>query len=119
MPVYSIPDPETLQREIQASHERCRQFGVDPNDTCNLLQNRLKPEELAVRLEQNREFLEIASVQVGGRYQFVCGAGFVVNIADNEGYILDIIGDKLVLEELAGGNCCPGSRFHGRMKQKT
>jgi transcriptional regulator of acetoin/glycerol metabolism len=75
MPVYSIPDIETLHREIQASHERCRQFGVDPNDTCNLLQYRLKPEKLAVRLEQNREFLEIASVQVGERYQFVAGTG--------------------------------------------
>ena len=60
MPAYSIPDPETLHREIQASHERCRQFGVNPNDNCNLLQDRLTPEELEFRFEQNREFLEIA-----------------------------------------------------------
>ena len=111
MPAYSIPEPETLLREIQASHERCRQFGVDPNDTRNLLQNRLKPEELAVRLERNREFLEIASAQIGELYQFVADAGFAVNIADNEGYILHIIGDKPVLEELAAGNCCPGYRW--------
>jgi hypothetical protein len=100
MPVYSIPDPETLHREIQASHERCRKFGVNPNDTRNLRQNRLTDEELAVRLEQNREFLEIATAQIGELYQFVSGAGFAVNIADNEGYILHIIGDKPVLEEL-------------------
>jgi hypothetical protein len=55
MSVYSIPDPKTLHRQIQASHERCRQHGVNPNETCNLRQNRLKPEELAFRLEQNRE----------------------------------------------------------------
>jgi transcriptional regulator with PAS, ATPase and Fis domain len=111
MPSYTIPDPETLHREIQASHERCRHFGVNPNDTCNLLQNRLKPEELAVRLEQNRDFLEIATAQIGELYQFVSGAGFAVNIADSEGYILHIIGDKPVVEELAGGNCCPGYRW--------
>jgi len=111
MPVYSIPDPEILHREIQASHERCRQYGVNPNDNCNLLQNRLKPEELAVRLEQNRAFLEIAAAQIGELYQFVSGAGFAVNIADNEGYILHIIGDKPVLEKLAAGNCCPGYRW--------
>ena len=114
MPSYSIPDPETLHREIQASHERCRQFGVNPNDTCNLLQSRLKPEELAVRLEQNRDFLEIATAQIGELYQFVSGAGFAVNIADNEGYILHIIGDKPVLEKLAAGNCCPGYRWTER-----
>jgi len=111
MPAYSIPDPETLHREIQASHERCRQHGVNPNDNCNLLQNRLKPEELEVRLEQNRAFLEIATAQIGELYQFVSGAGFAVNIADNEGYILHIIGDKPVLEKLAAGNCCPGYRW--------
>jgi transcriptional regulator with PAS, ATPase and Fis domain len=114
MPSYSIPDPETLHREIQASHERCRQFGVNPNDTCNFLQNRLKPDELAVRLEQNRDFLEIATAQIGELYQFVSGAGFAVNITDNEGYILHIIGDKPVLEELAAGNCCPGYRWTER-----
>ena len=114
MPAYSIPDPETLQREIQASHERCRQQGVNPNETRNLLQNRLKPEELAFRLAQNREFLEIATAQIEELYQFVCGAGFAVNIADNEGYILHIIGDLPVLEELAAGNCCPGYRWTER-----
>jgi len=111
MPAYSIPDPETLHREIQASHERCRQFGVNPNDNCNLLQDRLAPEELEFRFEQNREFLEIAIAQIEELYQFVCGAGFAVNIADNEGYILHIIGDELVLAELAAGNCCPGYRW--------
>ena len=111
MPAYSIPDPETLHREIQASHERCRQFGVNPNDNCNLLQDRLPPEELEFRFEQNREFLEIAIAQIEELYQFVCGAGFAVNIADNEGYILHIIGDELVLAELAAGNCCPGYRW--------
>ena len=60
MPVHSSPDPETLQREIQALDGGCRQHGVNPNDTCNLRQNRLMPEQLAFRLEQNREFLEIA-----------------------------------------------------------
>ena len=111
MPAYSIPDPESLQREILASHERCRQFGVNPNDNCNPLQNRLTPEELAFRFEQNREFLEIAIAQIGELYQFVSGAGFAVNIADNEGYILHIIGDEPVLAELAAGNCCPGYRW--------
>ena len=84
MPAYSIPDPESLHREIQASHERCRQLGVNPNDTRNILQNRLTPEELAFRFEQNREFLEIAIAQIEELYQFVSGAGFAVNIADNE-----------------------------------
>jgi transcriptional regulator of acetoin/glycerol metabolism len=77
---------------------RCRYFGVISNNTCNLLQNWLKAEELTVKLEQSREFLEIAAAQSAELYQFVCDAGFAVNIADNESYILHIIGDQPVLE---------------------
>jgi hypothetical protein len=85
MTAYSIPDLETLQREIQASHERCRRHGVNPNETRNRLQNRLKPEELAFRLAQNREFLEIATAQIEELYQFVAGAG--LDFIDREVFI--------------------------------
>jgi len=63
MPADSIPNPETLHRKIQVSHVRCRQLGVISNSTCNLLQNRLKIEELVVKLLQHRAFLKIATAQ--------------------------------------------------------
>jgi transcriptional regulator with PAS, ATPase and Fis domain len=108
---YFIPDPESLQREIRLSHERCRRLGVDPGETRNPRQKRLDQIELNVRLEQNREFLDIAVAQIEELYQFVAGAGFAVNIADREGYILHIIGDSPILEKLASGNCGPGYRW--------
>jgi transcriptional regulator of acetoin/glycerol metabolism len=111
MPMYNIPDPETIRREIHASHERCRQLGVNPEETRNPRQKRLTSEELALRREQNREFLDIAAAQMEELYQFVAGAGFACNIADRDGYILHDIGDKPILDELAGGNCCPGYRW--------
>jgi len=108
---YSIPNPQTLKQEISASHERCCRYGVNPNDRRNPHQKRLTPEKLKERLEQNSEFLDIATNQIGELYQFVAGAGFAVNIADKEGYILHIIGDKPTLEKLSAGNCCPGYRW--------
>lgn len=111
MPRYAIPDRETLLREIGDSHQRCRQYGVNPNETRNSRQRRLTPEELTRRLEQNRDFLNIATAQIAELYQFVAGAGFAVNIADRDGYILHIIGDSPILERLAAGNCCPGFRW--------
>jgi transcriptional regulator of acetoin/glycerol metabolism len=111
MPKYAIPDPQTLSHEIQASHERCRGFGVDPGATRNPRQKRLSQEELNNRLAQNRDFLDIAIAQIEELYQFVAGAGFAVNMADREGYILHIIGDSPILEKLADGNCCPGYRW--------
>jgi len=111
MPMYNIPDPETVRREIEASYERCRQYGVDPEDTRNPRQKRLTAEQLAQRLELNREFLAIAAAQMEELYQFVAGAGFAVNIADRDGYILHDIGDQPILDELSRGNCCPGFRW--------
>jgi transcriptional regulator of acetoin/glycerol metabolism len=111
MPMYNIPDPETVRREIEASYERCKQYGVNPEDTRNSGQKRLTSEQLAQRLELNKEFLDIAAAQMEELYQFVAGAGFAVNIADRDGYILHDIGDKPILDELSLGNCCPGYRW--------
>ena len=111
MPSYSIPNPQILKQEIAASHERCHNLGVNPKDRRNPHQKRLTPGKLQERLGQNRDFLDIATNQIGELYQFVAGAGFAVNIADKEGYILHIIGDKPILEKLADGNCCPGFRW--------
>ena len=111
VPSYSIPDPETLQMEIRGSHERCRRMGVDPDTLQNPLQELLTAEELKIRLQQNKDFLNIAHSQIEELYQFVAGAGFAVNIADRDGYILDIIGDSPIVEKLHAGNCTPGFRW--------
>ena len=111
MPLHNIPDPEIVQREIEASYERCRRYGVNPEETRNPRQKRLTDEQLAQRLELNRDFLDIATAQMEALYQFVAGAGFAVNIADRDGYILHDIGDPPILEELAKANCCPGYRW--------
>jgi len=111
MPSYSIPNPQVLRQEIAASHERCRRYGVNPQDRRNPNQKRLSTEQLKEKLEQNRDFLDIATNQIGELYQFVAGASFAVNIADKDGYILHIIGDESILAKLEAGNCCPGYRW--------
>jgi transcriptional regulator of acetoin/glycerol metabolism len=114
MTAYAIPDPEVLQQEIAASHERCRGYGIDPLDRRNPNQVRLTPQELEARLAHNRRFLKVASLQIQELYQFVAGAGFAVTLADRDGYILQSIGDEATLKHLAEGNCTPGFRWTER-----
>jgi len=106
-----IPDPDVLRREIIASHERCRQYGIDPLITCNLAQAHLSSEELTIRRKQNKDFLEVATAQLQELYQVIASAGFIVSITESEGYIIHLIGDRLALERLATGNCIPGYRW--------
>lgn len=106
-----IPDPIALKREIEASHQRCRSHHISPDDVFNPQQKKLSPVELKRRLDENREFLDIAIAHMEELYQFVEGAEFVVNIADRDGYILHIIGDKPLLDQMKAGNCWPGYRW--------
>lgn len=111
MPSCTIPSPEVLQREISASHARCQEYGLDPNMACNPHQVHLSSSELAVRRQKNKDFLDVATTQIRELYRFVAGANFVVTLADKDGYILEIIGDKSLLEELTAGNLRPGYRW--------
>ncbi|MBU0465260.1 MAG: sigma 54-interacting transcriptional regulator [Proteobacteria bacterium] len=111
MSARAIPDPITLRKEIKDSHERCRQYGVNPEDKGSKTQKCLDSGELSRRLADNRQFLNIAGAQMEELYQFVAGAGFVVNITDRDGYILQMVGDPYLLKKMAAGNCSPGYRW--------
>ncbi|MCP4021315.1 MAG: PAS domain-containing protein [Desulfobacteraceae bacterium] len=109
---YSIPDPETMVKEIEMSHERCKQYDIDPNEYRSVHHECLSKEDLKVRLEQNRPFLDIVVSHLESLYQFVAGAGFAVNIADKDGYILHALGDRPIMEFLENANCSPGYRWN-------
>lgn len=114
MAPITIPSPTVLRREILASHERARRYGIDPTMTHNREHIHLSPEELQTRCSQNEDFLEVAQAQISELYRFVAGAGFVAALVDKEGFILETIGDSPILEELVAGNCCPGYRWTER-----
>jgi sigma-54 dependent transcriptional regulator, acetoin dehydrogenase operon transcriptional activator AcoR len=107
----AIFDTERLREEIEASHERCRRFGVDPENNSRLSLKPLSPEELSLRLAKNRSFLDIAIAQIEEIYQFVAGAGFVMSLTDREGYILYHLGDPVLIKKMKETNCRPGYRW--------
>ena len=109
----SHPDDEStaFRSEIADSHDRSRQFGVDPSNTRDPSQVHLTQEELTARREANRDLLDVAHVQIQELYRFVAGAGFAGAIVDREGFLLDSIGDAPMLETLRSGNFIPGYRW--------
>jgi len=111
MASHSVNESPTFRPEIADSHDRCRQFGIDPSATRNLSQVHLTQEELTARREANRDLLDVACVQIQELYRFVAGAGFAVGVVDREGFLLDIIGDSPLLEILRNGNFIPGYRW--------
>ena len=114
MAPVTIPSPTVLRREILASHERTRRYGIDPTVKLNREHIHLNPEELQARCGKNKDFLKVARAQISELYRFVSGAGFVAALVDKEGFILETTGDNPVLEALEDGNCRPGYRWTER-----
>ena len=60
----TIFDPTSLESEIRQSHERSRQYGIDPNKIINPKHVRLSPKSLQDLLEENQDYFSIDSGQM-------------------------------------------------------
>jgi transcriptional regulator with PAS, ATPase and Fis domain len=114
MKSHQILQPNILKEEIRKSHERSKRYGIDPNCVVDPNQVRLSPKELKLRQNQNRIFFDTAVRQLKDLYSIIRGGGFVMILADHEGYFLHIIGDPSTLEGLSQVNCAPGFRWSER-----
>jgi sigma-54 dependent transcriptional regulator, acetoin dehydrogenase operon transcriptional activator AcoR len=100
-----------LHRDIiRASHKRSIDSGVE--------RERVQPNrvvqgvELERRLERNKRFLQIASPFVQLLYEFVAGEGFIVALTDNEGCLLEIIGDEAIMGQTRPYGLVRGALMH-------
>lgn len=88
---YSFMRPEILE-----SWERSRSYLVDPTHPKAAI---LCAEDLNKRINSNLLLLETARPYMEKLYSIVEGSGFYLLIADKDGYILDLIGDKDIIEK--------------------
>lgn len=89
-------------------------MGFEPNCVVDPNQVRLSPKELKLHQNQNRIFFDTPVRQLKDLYSIIRGGGFVMILADHDGYFLHIIGDPATLEGLAHVNCAPGFRWSER-----
>lgn len=81
-----------LRPQILESWIRCQQAGVNPYN--NSIHSRLEAADLRKMLSKQRELVKIAKPIMSNLYQFVQGSGFVVALADERGYIMEMFGDQ-------------------------
>ncbi|MFX4262227.1 sigma-54-dependent Fis family transcriptional regulator [Pelotomaculum propionicicum] len=102
-------DITTVRPVIQKSWERCQLLGVNPYQ--KKVPKVLGSEALKKLIYKNMDWLKIAFPVVESLYKFVAGSGFVVTVADQNGYLLKVIGETEVVEAIAHGNFIPGSNW--------
>jgi len=91
--------PDSVRAEIAASWERCYAAGVNPFDGVS---HRVLPSvELRKLLLAKQSLIEIAKPFMNNLYNFVAGSGFLALLTDEQGYILEHIGDPEILAQAA------------------
>jgi sigma-54 dependent transcriptional regulator, acetoin dehydrogenase operon transcriptional activator AcoR len=92
---------------IEASHERCINKGVKPE---NIFSTKvLEGEALIQKLVQNKELIKTAAPFLEHLYNFVRGSDFFVILNDEKGCILSVTGDEKILSEAHRYKMIPGA----------
>ena len=94
-----------LRQEIALSWKRCLQSNIDP------VKNKVSliTPDLKVLTEQQRDFLRVARPHMKKLYESVKGMGFIVLLADAEGIILDLFGDRKMFNLAESLSLVPGA----------
>jgi transcriptional regulator of acetoin/glycerol metabolism len=93
---YSFMRPEILESWI-----RSRDFKVDPYKRKTEI---LPADEIHAKLEENRMLIETVRPYMEHLYSMVEGSGFYLMLCDQDGYVLDLLGDRDIIEQSEHGS---------------
>ncbi|MBT9171634.1 MAG: Acetoin dehydrogenase operon transcriptional activator AcoR [Syntrophomonadaceae bacterium] len=107
-----LPQHSEIRQIVLDSWERCRKWGVSPLQT--QVEEVISFQGLDNRCAKNQELISVALPIMEKLYHFVAGSGFIVSLADNEGYLLKIIGDQEIASTAQNGNFKVGANWSER-----
>lgn len=92
---------------ITESHKRCLKYGIKKD----MLYSKkiIEGEELQNRLAEKNELIVTSEPFINEMYNFVKGSNFFVILTDEEGCILNVVGDEEILKEAYAFKMIPGA----------
>ena len=87
---------ENREEIIKKSHERSRKYGIQREQVVS--KKILKGQAVVDNIKKNEELIRTAAPFMKIVYDFLIGSGFFIILTDKEGCILNIIGDKGILD---------------------
>lgn len=88
----NLDDQLLLPAEIADSWVRCSRLALNPGD--GRAQNILEQASVRGMLERNQELISIAKPFMANLYEFFRNSGFMVVLADANGYVMESFGDR-------------------------
>ncbi len=102
--IYTGKVHPKVRREIADSWLRCRKYGVDPYNG----KGSIKHPNVDKLINKNSELISVARPVIESIYSMVRGSGFALFLVDKDGYIIDVIGDKDIMERVEELNFLKG-----------
>ncbi|ABD87520.1 sigma-54-dependent Fis family transcriptional regulator [Rhodopseudomonas palustris] len=106
-----IPPPGLLNTTVSRSWERCLKSGLEPL-AGPATPDPVSPPQLKQALEQRREWLRQARPIVEYLYSQVSGSGSMVILADDQGLLIEALGDAEFLKRAERVALQPGACWH-------
>jgi PAS domain S-box-containing protein len=103
-----ILDVQQLRPEVANSWKRCRSLKVDPYEEEKCIINL---PELRERLYNKQHLVKVARPFMDNLYNFVKGSGFQVVLTDEQGYLLEVLGDNDIVSRTKQVMLCPGGNW--------
>jgi transcriptional regulator of acetoin/glycerol metabolism len=105
-------DTDAVREIILDSWRRCSSARVDPHN--HNIHPHLAAGQLTTLLAHHQQLLAVAQPFMADLYAIVKGTGFVVVLADENGHLLEILGDEGAKERPMTSNFFVGASWHER-----
>jgi len=103
----TISENQISKPYVQSSFERCVQYEIDENMVTS--KKIIDANELNRKLLDNKDLIITAKPFIDQLHDFVKGSDFFIILTDNEGCILSITGDELILDNAKQYMMIPGA----------
>ncbi|WP_392486088.1 sigma-54-dependent Fis family transcriptional regulator [Haloimpatiens sp. FM7315] len=103
---------ELVRKEISDSWMRCKKYGVD---SMNGKGNNKYNVDVKIKAKENAELISVSKPIMKSLYNIVAGTEFGIILTDKEGYVLDVIGDEIMLERMQELNFVKGALWNEKI----
>ncbi|HJW44598.1 MAG TPA: sigma 54-interacting transcriptional regulator [Geothrix sp.] len=86
-----ILEPGSVPPDVEASWRRCREAGVDPH--APRATRAMDPAAFVALAAEKQDLIQVAKPFMENLFKLVAGSSFVVLLFDDQGYLLETIGD--------------------------
>lgn len=104
----NLVDTKDIRPYVASSWQRCRKLNLDPYCDRQLI---MSPADLKQRMDRFKDLITVALPTMKNIYNFVRHSGFNVVLADEDGYLLSVMGDNKVVAGEHDVQLCPGANW--------